>query len=97
MSTIKDKLLEPYFIECEEFSYTVKMDTGKFSTDKKSGETKPIYELKGYYSNKLGAVKKIVQLKMNSSEEVRTINQYFTEQNQLIRDLIKELGESDGK
>lgn len=91
MSIIKDTLLEPYFIDCDEFSYVVKLDTGKTSLDKKLNIEKPIYENKGYYSNKLGAIQRIVSLKMNSSEEIRTINEYFTEQNKLTRELISKL------
>lgn len=88
MAEIRDERLGVYFIVADEFSYIVKKDTGKFSTDKKSGETKPIYENKGYYSNKLGAFNRIKDLQLNEEGKSYSIKEYFEESNRILREFI---------
>lgn len=88
MGIIRDGLLEPYWISCEERQYIVKKDTGKVDKNQKS-----ITENMGYYSNRFEALKKIADLQINSNDKVFKVSEYFQEYNNTIRELIRVIGE----
>ena len=88
IQTIKDPLLEPYFITKDEYSYTVK-EMVKSNADhfRSKGKSKT-YEKSLYYFPKFDqAINKIAELK-TTKEDFNSLNEYI-ENYKLIENQIK--------
>ena len=82
---IKDKVLDPYVIECKDNNYTIKKETG---TEK---DGSPKYKAEGYFTTKEAVVNKLVKLKCECKDVEVNLRTYFLiadREHELIKDVI---------
>lgn len=76
-TTIKDPILEPFFITKDQYGYTVneKVETSNMSNDLKSSKSKPV----GYYQNFDMALREIATGRLNAKNKSYDLQEYINE------------------
>jgi len=88
-TTIKDPVLEPFFITKDQHCYTVmesitpdEKNIGKFGKKDNGNQGKNYEKPLGHYGSIASALKKISQAKVDLKEEYSSIMEYLNEYNQ---------------
>ena len=81
-TTIKDELMEPYYIVKNQYGFTVNevVSVGDEDNKNKSTKVSPV----GYFSNFGGALKCIIKEQLNENKKTYySLKEYFTEWNDI--------------
>jgi hypothetical protein len=89
MVTIKDEILDPYFIQLDEYQYILKVIKKKNKDHHFSKEGKKnTYEIKlGYYADLKAALKAAARRKITDSKSTVSIKEYITQYENIIKSL----------
>jgi len=89
MVTIKDEILDPYFLEHDGYQYILKVVREKNKDHHFSKEGgKNAYEIKvGYYTKLQAALKATARHKITDSKSTVSIKEYITQYENIIKSL----------